>query len=253
MALTNSSTVIPSKSFIQTQSSLLLSPKTLRPSVPTKPRSLPSISAVHAAEPAKNPIVPDKTPKQQITPTPTPAPSTTATTTTTRNAVPGAWNVESWKTKKALQLPEYPDQEALESVLETLEAFPPIVFAGEARSLEERLADAAMGNAFLLQGGDCAESFKEFNANNIRDTFRILLQMGVVLMFGGQMPVIKVEFFCCELLGLLSILVNFVSCMNIVVIGFVLLTFCGVLLYRWGEWRVSLRSRDRSRSRRRTV
>lgn len=78
-------------------------------------------------------------------------------------------------------------------MLKTIESFPPIVFAGEARSLEERLADAAVGKAFLLQGGDCAESFKEFNANNIRDTFRILLQMGVVLMFGGQMPVIKVD------------------------------------------------------------
>jgi 3-deoxy-7-phosphoheptulonate synthase len=77
--------------------------------------------------------------------------------------------------------------------LKTIEAFPPIVFAGEARSLEERLAEAAMGNAFLLQGGDCAESFKEFSAINIRDTFRIMLQMSVVLMFGGQMPIIKVR------------------------------------------------------------
>lgn len=106
--------------------------------------------------------------------------------------VPTKWAADSWKSKKALQLPEYPDQIELESVLKNIEAFPPIVFAGEARSLEERLADAAMGKAFLLQGGDCAESFKEFNANNIRDTFRILLQMGVVLMFGGQMPVIRV-------------------------------------------------------------
>lgn len=77
--------------------------------------------------------------------------------------------------------------------MKTLESFPPVVFAGEARNLEEKLAQAAMGNAFLLQGGDCAESFKEFNANNIRDTFRVILQMGVVLMFGGQMPVIKVR------------------------------------------------------------
>jgi 3-deoxy-7-phosphoheptulonate synthase len=92
-----------------------------------------------------------------------------------------------------LQLPEYPDANELETVLKTIETFPPIVFAGEARSLEENLAEAAMGNAFLLQGGDCAESFKEFSANNIRDTFRILLQMGVVLMFGGQVPVIKVR------------------------------------------------------------
>ncbi|KAK9757621.1 hypothetical protein RND81_01G174500 [Saponaria officinalis] len=102
------------------------------------------------------------------------------------------WSVDTWRGKKALQLPEYPDQVELEAVLKTIEDFPPIVFAGEARILEERLADAALGNAFLLQGGDCAESFKEFNANNIRDTFRVLLQMGTVLMYAGQMPVVKV-------------------------------------------------------------
>ncbi|XP_077235139.1 phospho-2-dehydro-3-deoxyheptonate aldolase 2, chloroplastic-like [Tasmannia lanceolata] len=102
------------------------------------------------------------------------------------------WSLDSWKTKKALQIPVYPNKEDLESVLKTLESFPPIVFAGEARKLEERLADAAVGKAFVLQGGDCAESFKEFNANNIRDTFRVLLQMGVVLTFGAQMPIIKV-------------------------------------------------------------
>lgn len=188
MAL-SSSTVIPTKSFIQTQSSLLPSTKPHQPSIPSRRRSLPSISAVHAAEPAKNPVVSDKPSKQQVTPTPTP---TKTTAKTTNNAVPVTWSVESWRTKKALQLPEYPNQEELDSVLRTLDDFPPIVFAGEARNLEERLAEAAMGNAFLLQGGDCAESFKEFNANNIRDTFRIILQMGVVLMFGGQMPVIKV-------------------------------------------------------------
>ncbi|KAI4312723.1 hypothetical protein MLD38_037522 [Melastoma candidum] len=107
------------------------------------------------------------------------------------NAVTG-WYPDSWKTKVALQLPEYPNPVELESVLGTIESFPPIIFAGEARILEERLAEAAMGKAFLLQGGDCAESFKEFSADNIGDTFRVLLQMGVVLMFGGQMPVIKV-------------------------------------------------------------
>lgn len=129
------------------------------------------ISAVHAAEPAKTPVTAPKS-----------------------KSVAVKWSVDSWKTKKALQLPEYPSEEELEAVLKTIECFPPLVFAGEARSLEERLAEAAMGNAFLLQGGDCAESFKEFNANYIRDTFRILLQMSVVLMFGGQMPVIKVNF-----------------------------------------------------------
>ncbi|WOG93894.1 hypothetical protein DCAR_0313182 [Daucus carota subsp. sativus] len=111
---------------------------------------------------------------------------------TTKPTSPLRWSVDSWKSKKALQLPEYPDENELEKVLKKLESFPPIVFAGEARMLEERLGEAAMGKAFLLQGGDCAESFKEFSATYIRDTFRILLQMSVVLMFGGQMPVIKV-------------------------------------------------------------
>lgn len=135
---------------------------------------------MHAAEPAKNPVVSDKPPKPQ------------PTTAAPRNVASGRWSIESWKSKKALQLPEYPSQEDLDSIHKTLDAFPPIVFAGEARTLEERLGEAALGNAFLLQGGDCAESFKEFNANNIRDTFRIILQMSVVMMFGGQMPGIKV-------------------------------------------------------------
>jgi len=81
---------------------------------------------------------------------------------------------------------------ALEATERTLAEFPPLVFAGEVRKLEERLGEAAMGGAFLLQGGDCAESFREFNAKNIRDTFRLKLQMAVVLTFGGQMPTIKV-------------------------------------------------------------
>ncbi|XP_044509180.1 phospho-2-dehydro-3-deoxyheptonate aldolase 2, chloroplastic-like [Mangifera indica] len=110
----------------------------------------------------------------------------------TKSTTSTKWSPDSWKTKKALQLPEYPNKDELQSVLDSLSTFPPIVFAGEARSLEEKLGQAALGNAFLLQGGDCAESFKEFNANNIRDTFRVLLQMSIVLMFGGQMPVIKV-------------------------------------------------------------
>ncbi|KAG5250999.1 PHOSPHO-2-DEHYDRO-3-DEOXYHEPTONATE ALDOLASE [Salix viminalis] len=177
MSLTSSS-IIPTKSLIPSD----------KPHHPcffaTKPsRSILHISAVHSADPSKSPP-PIKTPAATSTKAATVAPTT--------NVGTGKWTVESWKSKKALQLPEYPNKEDLESVLKTLDAFPPIVFAGEARYLEERLAEAAMGNAFLLQGGDCAESFKEFNANNIRDTFRILLQMGAVLMFGGQMPVIKV-------------------------------------------------------------
>ncbi|KAL9228731.1 hypothetical protein vseg_004280 [Gypsophila vaccaria] len=126
-------------------------------------------------------------------PAPAPAPaSLSATKAASQVATPQRWGVDTWRGKKALQLPEYPDQGELEAVLKTIEDFPPIVFAGEARILEDRLADAALGNAFLLQGGDCAESFKEFNANNIRDTFRVLLQMGTVLMYAGQMPVVKV-------------------------------------------------------------
>ncbi|KAH0451261.1 hypothetical protein IEQ34_018560 [Dendrobium chrysotoxum] len=137
------------------------------------------ISAVHAADPAKNPTVTEK-------------PSPTTTVLSPATARPGKWTLDSWRSKKALQLPEYPNKDDLESVLHTIENFPPIVFAGEARNLEERLGEAALGRAFLLQGGDCAESFKEFNANNIRDTFRVLLQMSAVLMFGSQMPIIKV-------------------------------------------------------------
>ncbi|KAL6650055.1 hypothetical protein ACP70R_014279 [Stipagrostis hirtigluma subsp. patula] len=152
-----------------------------------------TISAVHAAEPSKNAAA--AVPAAAKTSSPTVAPEKEAAPKAPAPpppAAPGKWAVDSWKTKKALQLPEYPNAEELEAVLKTIEAFPPIVFAGEARRLEERLADAAMGRAFLLQGGDCAESFKEFNGNNIRDTFRVLLQMSAVLMFGAQMPVIKV-------------------------------------------------------------
>ncbi len=105
---------------------------------------------------------------------------------------PQTWTPDSWRSKKALQQPSYPDLEAARRVEGRLAKQPPLVFAGEARRLKKVLADAADGRAFLLQGGDCAESFAEFSANNIRDTFRILLQMAVVLTFGGGVPVVKV-------------------------------------------------------------
>ena len=89
-------------------------------------------------------------------------------------------------------MPEYPDNAALSAVEETLGRMPPLVFAGEARNLKHQLARVADGKAFLLQGGDCAESFAEFHPDNIRDTFRVLLQMAVVLTFGASLPVIKV-------------------------------------------------------------
>jgi 3-deoxy-7-phosphoheptulonate synthase len=102
------------------------------------------------------------------------------------------WAPDSWRTKPVSQVPDYPDAAKLQSVEERLRAYPPLVFAGEARRLQEALGNVAEGKAFLLQGGDCAESFAEFSANNIRDTFRVLLQMAVVLTFGAALPVVKV-------------------------------------------------------------
>ncbi|RDV06460.1 3-deoxy-7-phosphoheptulonate synthase class II [Sphingorhabdus pulchriflava] len=102
------------------------------------------------------------------------------------------WAPESWRNHDGRQMPVYRDQAALQSTEETLRNFPPLVFAGEARSLTADLADVADGKAFLLQGGDCAESFAEFHPNNIRDTFRVLLQMAVVLTFASKLPVVKV-------------------------------------------------------------
>jgi 3-deoxy-7-phosphoheptulonate synthase, class II len=101
------------------------------------------------------------------------------------------WTPDSWRSKPIVQVPTYPDQAKLGQVEQALAAYPPLVFAGEARRLKASLADVAEGRAFLLQGGDCAESFLEFSANNIRDTFRVLLQMAVVLTYGAAMPVVK--------------------------------------------------------------
>ncbi|MBL4613865.1 MAG: 3-deoxy-7-phosphoheptulonate synthase class II [Magnetovibrio sp.] len=102
------------------------------------------------------------------------------------------WTPASWRTKKAIQMPNYPDQAVLDEVEQRIGNFPPLVFAGEARKLKSKLADVAQGKAFLLQGGDCAESFAEFHPDNIRDTFRVLLQMAIVLTYGAALPVVKV-------------------------------------------------------------
>ena len=103
------------------------------------------------------------------------------------------WHPSSWRGKPAKHIPEdYPDAEALTLVERELASYPPLVFAGEVRTLKERLAKVAAGEAFLLQGGDCAESFAEFSADKIRDTFRVLLQMAVALTYGAAMPVVKV-------------------------------------------------------------
>ena len=104
----------------------------------------------------------------------------------------GSWSPDSWRRKPVVQMPEYPDEQRLKTAENTLRNYPPLVFAGEARRLRAQLADVAEGKAFLLQGGDCAESFAEFHPNNIRDTFRVLLQMAVVLTFASGKPVVKV-------------------------------------------------------------
>ncbi len=102
-----------------------------------------------------------------------------------------AWKPESWQSKVAHQQPNYPDRAELKKACEEIRSYPPLIFAGECRNLQERLAKAAVGEAFILQGGDCAEAFTQFSANRIRDTYRVLLQMSVVMMFGGGVPVIK--------------------------------------------------------------
>ncbi|MDE7447495.1 MAG: 3-deoxy-7-phosphoheptulonate synthase, partial [Helicobacter sp.] len=102
------------------------------------------------------------------------------------------WTPQTWRNKPIKQQPIYQNIQALQEVEKKLRGYPPLVFAGEARSLKKRLADVVSGRGFLLQGGDCAESFSEFNAINIRDTFKVILQMAVVLTCAGRCPIGKV-------------------------------------------------------------
>ncbi|WP_424970124.1 class II 3-deoxy-7-phosphoheptulonate synthase [Dinoroseobacter sp. S76] len=102
------------------------------------------------------------------------------------------WNKSSWRSKPRVQMPDYTDPAALAAVEAQLTKYPPLVFAGEARRLTRALGEVAEGRAFLMQGGDCAESFGEFETDQIRDTFRVMLQMAIVLTFGAKMPVVKV-------------------------------------------------------------
>src|SRR5437764_9006931 len=106
--------------------------------------------------------------------------------------MPERWTPDSWRGKPIVQMPEYPDAAKLATVEAKLASFPPLVFAGEARNLKKSLARVATGDAFLLQGGDCAESFEDHSANSIRDFFRVFLQMAVVLTFAAASPVVKV-------------------------------------------------------------
>jgi 3-deoxy-7-phosphoheptulonate synthase len=102
------------------------------------------------------------------------------------------WTPDTWRGKPVVQVPEYPNSVALNEVEKQLSSFPPLVFAGEARTLTRHLDRVAAGEAFLLHGGDCAESFAEHGADNIRDFFRVFLQMAVVLTFAAALPVVKI-------------------------------------------------------------
>lgn len=102
------------------------------------------------------------------------------------------WTKSDWRAKPRIQMPDYTNADALQSVETTLSGYPPLVFAGEARKLKSQLAAASRGEAFLLQGGDCAEAFDQFSAIAIRDTLKVILQMAVVLTYGAKVPVIKV-------------------------------------------------------------
>ncbi len=102
------------------------------------------------------------------------------------------WQKSNWRAKPRIQMPDYTDADALHAVEGQLSKYPPLVFAGEARRLKQALGAAGRGEAFLLQGGDCAESFDQFSADSIRDTFKVMLQMAMVLTYGAKVPVVKV-------------------------------------------------------------
>ncbi len=101
------------------------------------------------------------------------------------------WKTNSWRNHPVKHIPTYEDERELNSVLNKLKTFPPLVFARETRHLKQQLAEVVDGKAFLLQGGDCAESFAEFNPDNIRDYFKVMLQMSLVLTYSASLPVVK--------------------------------------------------------------
>ena len=107
-------------------------------------------------------------------------------------AVIEQWSPSSWQSLPVQQPPNYQDQKKVDEVLVKLAKCSPLIFAGEVRTLQEQLARASAGQAFLLMGGDCAEAFSEFSVNHVRDTLRVLLQMSLIMTFGGSIPVVKV-------------------------------------------------------------
>ena len=122
----------------------------------------------------------------------TAASPTTTTTAAANKESNNKWSPFSWRSKKSVQIPVYPDEDALNQVEQRLAKSAPLVFAGEVRSLQEQLALASQGKTFVLFGGDCAESFDEFSVDHIRDTFRVILQMSLILTQGGSKPVVKI-------------------------------------------------------------
>ena len=102
------------------------------------------------------------------------------------------WSLNSWRNYPVKHIPKYEDEKELAMVLKKVSSFPPLVFAGETRALKKSLAQVSEGKAFLLQGGDCAESFAEFNPDNIRDTFKVILQISLVLTYSASLPVVKI-------------------------------------------------------------
>lgn len=110
----------------------------------------------------------------------------------TTDRISSSWTVDSWKSFPAEQLPDWGDAKRLDKVHQELATYPPLVFAGEVRSLTRELSDVAQGKGFLLQGGDCAETFTDFTADHIRDKLKIILQMSAILTYGAGMRVVKV-------------------------------------------------------------
>lgn len=126
-----------------------------------------------------------------VSSTPSSKPSTSSSSSNNNNNN-ADWTPDSYKSKEIAQGPKYTDEQEVNDAVDTLKKCSPLVFAGEVRSLHEQLARACSGQGFLLMGGDCAEAFNEFNVDHVRDTFRVILQMALVLTFGAAMPIIKV-------------------------------------------------------------
>lgn len=125
-------------------------------------------------------------------PSATTAPRSASTTSLNVATAPKVWSPSSWRDAVAKQMPIYDSQEELDAAVAKLDKVAPLVFAGEVRSLHEKLARVSQGQGFVLMGGDCAESFKEFNVNHVRDTFQVMMQMALVMTFGSSMPVVKI-------------------------------------------------------------